>query len=222
MASSRNPSVIVLISMFLFHCCSAYIIGGSIHYPVPRTPSVAKHRSPRWLTSSLAALQQDNILAMSDSPASNSQQNVNTEIHGADSDSISADVSENDSVQGRTLRPVLIHRGEPAISRGKRATLSCQLPPGLPQQVTELNNFLRPNQFVGLSPNEGAPPSVPSGQPPKCANDKTNECYDQVKEWWGKRTEENLRSICPWRETERDLGEDIYPRWVQRIVLTKK
>ncbi|BFZ18266.1 hypothetical protein BsWGS_21305 [Bradybaena similaris] len=119
--------------------------------------------------------------------------------------------------------PVLLHKEDeetgmmiapPSLSntdkvnpffRAKRSV--CTIPANLPQMVRDLNSRLTPSQLIGLNPRESTLPTVAS-------TDQPNTCpANETGDWWP-RTEVNLRSTCPWRLQQVDLGIDAFPRYV--------
>ncbi|CAG5131653.1 unnamed protein product, partial [Candidula unifasciata] len=85
--------------------------------------------------------------------------------------------------------------------RSKRST--CVTPANLPQMVRDLNTRLTASQLVGLNPGESTPQAAPTSQYNTCPRNVTGD-------WWP-RPEVNLRSTCPWKLQQVDLGVNAFP-----------
>lgn len=88
------------------------------------------------------------------------------------------------------------------VLRSKRSS-TCSIPANLPEAVRDLNKNLNQTQFVGLNPSDSQHVSIPASQPNTCPNATRGE--------WAVG-ESNMRSTCPWNITEKDLGENAFPR----------
>ncbi|CAL1536114.1 unnamed protein product, partial [Lymnaea stagnalis] len=93
--------------------------------------------------------------------------------------------------------------------RAKRS-VECPVPANIPDLVKDLN--LNASQFLGRLVNEedGYAP-LPRDQP------AAGDCPQESGSWWP-RSEDNLRSTCPWIMNETVLGADFYPRKIQQAV----
>ncbi|CAG5131652.1 unnamed protein product, partial [Candidula unifasciata] len=87
---------------------------------------------------------------------------------------------------------------------------TCATPANLPQMVRDLNTRLTASQLVGLNPGESTPQAAPTSQYNTCPRNVTGD-------WWP-RPEVNLRSTCPWKLQQVDLGVNAFPRYVNTAV----
>ncbi|BFZ18267.1 hypothetical protein BsWGS_21306 [Bradybaena similaris] len=163
---------------------------------------------PHWLLSAFASLKQQVVnngfqeVAVLD--LVNKQQD--STLKPAE-DALPVLLHKEDEETGMMIAPPSLSNKDPVnpFFRTKRSV--CTIPANLPQMVRDLNSRLTPSQLIGLNPGESTPPTVaPTDQPNTCPAKETGD-------WWP-RTEVNLRSTCPWRLQQVDLGTDAFPRYV--------